>query len=146
MKNYTPNGALRSLAPDGIWLYPLVYWHVGKENEARSGKWNMPRKMSEERTRKDMIDPQLEHAGWYLRDHSKVKIEIPEDGYDAEPWNGVTNYTLYRENWEVSAVVEAKKTIVDVRLTQAQLNYFDKIQRSIYNKFSEELEYLYAVK
>ncbi len=23
-----------------------------------------------------MIDPQLEQAGWYLRDHSKVKIEI----------------------------------------------------------------------
>ena len=106
----------------------------------------MPRKMSEERTRKEMIDPQLENAGWYLRDHSKVKIEIPVDGYDAAPWNGVTDYTLYRESCEVSAVVEAKKTIVDVRLTQAQLNYFDKIQRSIYNKFSEELEYLYAVK
>ena len=56
----------------------------------------MPRKISEERTRKEMkvppltggIDPQLEQAGWYLRDHSKVKIEIPVDGYDAEPWNG----------------------------------------------------------
>jgi len=23
-----------------------------------------------------MIDPQLERTGWYLRDHSKVKIEI----------------------------------------------------------------------
>jgi hypothetical protein len=32
-----------------------------------------------------MIDPQLELAGWYLRDHSKVKTEIPVDGYDAEP-------------------------------------------------------------
>jgi type I site-specific restriction endonuclease len=58
----------------------------------------MPRKISEERTRKEMIDPQLETAGWYLRDHSKVKIEIPVDGYDAEPWNGVTDYCLYREN------------------------------------------------
>lgn len=35
----------------------------------------MPRKISEEPTRKEMIDPQLEAAGWYLRDHSKVKIE-----------------------------------------------------------------------
>ncbi len=33
----------------------------------------MPRKISEERTRKEMIDPQLEQAGWYLRDHSVVK-------------------------------------------------------------------------
>ena len=40
----------------------------------------MPRKISEDQTRKQMIDPQLEHAGWYLRDHSKVKIEIPVDG------------------------------------------------------------------
>ncbi len=35
--------------------------------------------------------PQLEQAGWYLRDHAKVKIEIPVDGYDTEPWNGVTD-------------------------------------------------------
>lgn len=63
----------------------------------------MPRQISEERTRKEMIDPQLEHAGWYLRDHSKVKIEIPVDGYDAEPWNGVSDYCLYRENGEVLA-------------------------------------------
>lgn len=84
----------------------------------------MPRKISEETTRKEMIDPQLEQAGWYLRDHSKVKIEIPVDGYDAEPWNGVTDYTLYRENGEVLAVVEAKKTAVDVRLAEAQLTHY----------------------
>jgi type I restriction enzyme, R subunit len=84
------------------------------------------RKISEEGTRKEMIDPQLEKAGWYLRDHSKVKIEIPVDGYDAEPFNGVTDYCLYRENGEVLAVVEAKKASVDVRLAQAQLEYYIK--------------------
>ena len=82
------------------------------------------RRISEERTRKEMIDPQLEKAGWYLRDHAKVKIEIPVDGYDAEPWNGVTDYCLYRENGEVLAVVEAKKTMVDVRQAEAQLTYY----------------------
>lgn len=69
----------------------------------------MPRQISEELTRKQIIDPstgsgqspQLETAGWYLRDHSKVKTEIPVDGYDAEPWNGVSDYCLYRENGEV---------------------------------------------
>jgi hypothetical protein len=61
----------------------------------------MPRQISEERTRKEMIDPQLERAGWYLRDHSKVKIEIPVDGDDAESWNGVSDYCLYREKGEV---------------------------------------------
>ncbi|WP_345349553.1 hypothetical protein [Candidatus Villigracilis affinis] len=71
----------------------------------------MPRtlRVSEDQTRKQMIDPQLEQAGWYLRDHSKVKIEIPVDGYDAEPWNGVSDYCLYRENGDVLAVVEAKR-------------------------------------
>jgi type I site-specific restriction endonuclease len=67
----------------------------------------MARIISKEKTRKEMTDPQLEKAGWYLRDHSKVRIEIPVDGYDAEPFNGVTDYYLYRENGEVLAVVEA---------------------------------------
>ena len=69
----------------------------------------MPRQISQDLTRKEMIDPQLEKAGWYLRDHAKehakVKTEIPVDGYDAEPWNGVSDYCLYRENGEVLAVV-----------------------------------------
>jgi type I site-specific restriction endonuclease len=81
----------------------------------------MPRRrISEAETRKELIDPQLEKAGWILRDHAKVKIEIPVDGYDAEPWNGVTDYALYRGNGEVLAVVEAKKTVVDVRLVLAR--------------------------
>lgn len=63
-----------------------------------------------------MIEPQLERAGWYLRDHSTVKIEIPVDGYDAEPWNGVTDYCLYRENGEMLAVVEAKRACVVARV------------------------------
>ena len=75
----------------------------------------MLRKISEDQTRKQMIDPQLEQAGWYLHDHSKVKIEIPVDGYDAEPWNGVSDYCLYREygknywrGWEYAAGMEGK--------------------------------------
>lgn len=84
----------------------------------------MPRNLSEELTRKQIIDPQLEKAGWYLRDKSKVGIEIPVDGYDTEPWNGVTDYCLFRENGEVLAVVEAKKTAVDVRLAEAQLTHY----------------------
>jgi len=83
----------------------------------------MPRKLSEERmcnehAHKEMIDPQLEKAGWYLRDHSRVKTEIPVDGNDAEPWNGISDYTLYRENGALLAMVEAGKTAVDVRLAE----------------------------
>jgi hypothetical protein len=39
----------------------------------------MLQRISEADTRKEMIDQQLEKAGRYLRDHSKVKIEIPVD-------------------------------------------------------------------
>jgi type I site-specific restriction endonuclease len=38
-----------------------------------------------------------------------VRFEIPVDGYDAEPWNGVTDYCLYDSTGDVIAVVEAKK-------------------------------------
>lgn len=41
-------------------------------------------------TRQDLIDPALIQAGWTITDGAQVGIEIPVDGYDAEPWNGVT--------------------------------------------------------
>ena len=34
----------------------------------------MPRQISEELTRKEMIDPQLEKAGWYLHDRENGKV------------------------------------------------------------------------
>ena len=82
------------------------------------------RSISEKRTRQDLIDPALEKAGWLMRDKSKVGIEIPVDGYDAQPWNGVTDYILLRENGEILAVVEAKKTCVDPRQAEAQLTHY----------------------
>ena len=36
----------------------------------------------------------------------------------------MSDYCLYRENGEVLAVVEAKKTSVDVRLAEAQLTHY----------------------
>jgi type I restriction enzyme R subunit len=82
------------------------------------------RRINEAKTRKQMIDPALEKAGWYLRDHARVGIEIPVDGYDDEPWNGVTDYCLYRENGEVMAVVEAKRATHDPRLAQQQAEHY----------------------
>jgi len=82
------------------------------------------RGISEEETRKDLIDPALEKAGWYMLDRTKVGTEIPVDGYDSEPWNGITDYCLYRENGDVLAVVEAKRTTHDPRLAQAQTEHY----------------------
>jgi len=66
--------------------------------------------LNEVRTRIKLIDPLLTAAGWDLNDHTKVLREIPVDGYDKEPWNGVTDYCLYDTRHNVLAVVEAKKT------------------------------------
>jgi type I restriction enzyme R subunit len=82
------------------------------------------KKINEAKTRKEWIDPALEKAGWNLKNHARVGIEIPVDGYNAEPWNGVTDYCLYRENGEVLAVVEAKRTSHDPRLAQQQAEHY----------------------
>jgi type I site-specific restriction endonuclease len=74
-----------------------------------------------------MIDPALEAAGWNLKNHTQVGLEIPVDGYDKEPWNGVSDYCLYRPNGEVIAIVEAKRTTHDPRLAQEQAEHLFQI-------------------
>lgn len=46
------------------------------------------------------------------------------DGYDAEPWNGVTDYCLYDANGEVLAVIEAKRTCRNPREGEEQLRHY----------------------
>ena len=91
-------------------------------SETPCDKGNMPE--SEARTRAKRIDPQLERAKWNLSDRTQVCIEVPVDGYDAEPWNGVTDYCLYNPSGEVIAVVEAKRTSRSAREGEEQLRYY----------------------
>jgi len=101
---------------------------------------------TEAKTRRELIDPALEKAGWNVHDSTQVGIEIPVDGFPKEAWDdlasrlraigeggvpfdlelpeGICDYTLYRENGEVLAVVEAKRTSVDPRLAQAQTQFY----------------------
>jgi hypothetical protein len=46
--------------------------------------------MNEAETRTKLINHSLEQAGWNLNDRTQLGFEIPVDGYDADPWNGVT--------------------------------------------------------
>ena len=102
--------------------------------------------MNEAETRAQLIDKALEKAEWKLRDPHQVGQEIPVDGFDPAEWQklkkqlvrmmqdergrynalpaGISDYVLYRENGEVLAVVEARKTAVDVRLAEAQLTHY----------------------
>ena len=97
----------------------------------------------EAKTQKELIDPALEKAGWDLGNPDQVGIEIPVDGFDPAAWHalelqlrearvsytvdlpaGVTDYSLYRPNGEIIAVVEAKRTSIDPRLAQAQTLFY----------------------
>ena len=57
--------------------------------------------LNEAQARYVLIDPALEKAGWKLHDRTQVGFEVPVDGYDAAPWNGVTDYCLYTPSAEV---------------------------------------------
>jgi len=80
--------------------------------------------MTESKTRSGLIDPQLQAAGWRLNDRSQVRFEIPVDGYDAEPWNGVTDYCLYDPSGNVLAVVEVKRCSRNPREADEQLRHY----------------------
>ena len=65
--------------------------------------------LNEGQARYLLIDPALRGAGWNLDDRTQVGFEVPVDGYDTEPWNGVTDYVLHDPGGNVLAVVEAKR-------------------------------------
>ncbi len=80
--------------------------------------------LNEGQARYILIDPALRGAGWNLEDWTQVGFEIPVDGYDAEPWNGVTDYCLYAPGGEVIAVVEAKRCSRNPREADEQLRHY----------------------
>jgi len=80
--------------------------------------------LNEAQTRALQIDPQLRVADWKLSDRTQVRLEVPVDGYDAEPWNGVTDYCLYDASGNVLAVVEAKRCSRNAREADEQLRHY----------------------
>ena len=80
--------------------------------------------LNESQTRSQLIDPQLRAADWRIDDRTKVRFEVPVDGYDPTPWNGFTDYCLYEGSGEVLAVVEAKRTARDPREGEEQLRQY----------------------
>jgi type I site-specific restriction endonuclease len=95
---------------------------------------NIVMSRNEANTRKKFIDRALQTAGWNLEDPNQVGIEIPVDGYDAEPWNGVTDYCLYQPNGEAIAVVEAKRQSRDPRVAEQQVRHFLRAGKNVFMK------------
>ncbi len=79
---------------------------------------------NESQTRAELIDPMLLRAGWNIQNTAQVGIEIPVDGYNAAPWNGISDYILLRPSGEIIAVVEAKKTSRNARDADEQLRHY----------------------
>ncbi len=101
---------------------------------------------NEARTRKERIDPALYKAGWDINNSAQVGLEIPVDGSNAAAVQavlarlrhvkdaqalyttplppGISDYVLYRENGDIIAIVEAKRTSIDPRLAQAQAEFY----------------------
>lgn len=82
------------------------------------------RELNEAQARYILIDPAMVKAGWNLGDHTQVRREVPVDGYDATPWNGITDYCFYNPSGEVIAVVEAKRTCRNPREGEEQLRHY----------------------
>jgi len=103
--------------------------------------------LTETQTRKTLIDPVLKRAGWDANDSNQVGTEVPVDGFDPAAWKvleakvlrlrktgvpyevglpkGICDYMLYRPNGEiVDTIVEAKSTIIDPRLAEAQAEFY----------------------
>src|SRR6266480_718296 len=80
--------------------------------------------LTESQTRALLINPLLVNAEWKLSDRTQVGFEIPVDGYDAEPWNGITDYCLYRPSGPILSVVEAKRTSRNPRDGEEQLRLY----------------------
>lgn len=92
---------------------------------------------NEGRARYVLVDPALRTAGWNLDDRTQVGFEVPVDGYDAEPWNGITDYCLHDPSGNVLAVVEAKRCSRNPREADEQLRHYvtEIAKRQAYSPF-----------
>lgn len=89
--------------------------------------------MNEAQTRKELIDKQLQEAGWNINDQTQVisefdiKVELP-DGVSEPltPYQGhqFSDYVLLGKNGKPLAVVEAKKAGVDANIGKEQAKQY----------------------
>ena len=99
----------------------------------------MPRKISEDQTRKQMIDPQLEHAGWYL--HGKLKAK--KAGRQFENTVSSTAITLIKFAYlcAVQSVLLQKRHLETADLYEPPLDMFgaDAVERWFTEKEVNEI-------
>ena len=85
--------------------------------------------LNEHKTRSQLIDHQLEKAGWRLDDRTQVRREVPtanavREAPDAGDAYDVTDNCLYDEDGCILAVVECKRTSRNPREGEEQLRLY----------------------
>ena len=89
--------------------------------------------LTEHETRGQLIDRQLEQAGWRMDDHTQIRREIPADSaavhgapppYGSGKSAGITDLCLYDEDGCVLAVIECKRTSRNAREGEEQLRLY----------------------
>ena len=87
-----------------------------------------PLDISEYKTRKLYIDAMLEDAGWVEGQNWLNEVEIP--GMPNKSEKGYADYVLYGDDGKALAIIEAKRTCVDVSKGRQQAKlYADLIEK-----------------
>lgn len=91
-----------------------------------------PLKISEYKTRKLYIDVMLEDAGWTKGKDWLDEVELP--GMPNQSEVGYADYVLYGDDGKALAVIEAKRTCVDVAKGRQQAKLYADLLEKQYNR------------
>lgn len=96
-----------------------------RRNKQQDSYVPKPLDLSEYKTRQLYIDTMLQDAGWVLGRDWQNEVELP--GMPNKSEVGFADYVLYGDNGKPLAVVEAKKTCVDVAKGRQQAKLYADI-------------------
>ena len=91
-----------------------------------------PLEISEYKTRKLYIDAMLEDAGWTKGKDWMDEVELP--GMPNQSEVGYADYVLYGDDGKALAVIEAKRTCVDVAKGRQQAKLYADLLEKQYNR------------
>jgi len=91
-----------------------------------------PLEISEYKTRKLYIDVMLEDAGWTKGKDWMDEVELP--GMPNQSEVGYADYVLYGDDGKALAVIEAKRTCVDVAKGRQQAKLYADLLEKQYNR------------
>ena len=135
----TPEDALAFVPNNDIDLSKLIEENKAMKEELSSRRAEQqqtyvpkPLELSEYKTRKIYIDFMLEDAGWTLGKDWLNEVELPGMPNNSEV--GYADYVLYGDDGKALAVLEAKRTCVDVSKGRQQAKLYADILEKKYGR------------